>query len=173
MREHITPVCFTGHRVIDTAMLPTLPQLLEDTLVELIRSGYEVFRAGGAIGFDTMAALKVLELKARFPQIKLHLYLPCRDQDKFWNEDEKALYRVILQRADGVFYTTEHYTDGCMLKRNREMIDGCGICIAYYQHQGAGGTGYSYRYALRTGVTVINLATASAESGQTREDGTL
>jgi uncharacterized phage-like protein YoqJ len=163
---------FTGHRVIESEKASALEKLIDRAVEYAYGKGCRKFLCGGALGFDTMAALKVLELKARYPQIKLHLYLPCRDQDKFWNADEKELYRVILQHADDVLYTTEHYTDGCMLKRNREMIDGCGICIAYYQHQGAGGTGYSYRYALRTGVTVINLATASAESGQIREDTT-
>ncbi|MBQ8718679.1 MAG: DUF1273 family protein [Clostridia bacterium] len=152
-----TTVCFTGHRTFSHAALLTLPQLLEDTLTELIQSGYDTFRTGGALGFDTMAALKVLELKARFPHIRLHLYLPCRDQGKFWNEDEIGLFQKILERADDVHYTAEHYTNGCMLQRNREMIDGSAICIAYFDGHG-GGTAYSYGYANRTGVKVINLA---------------
>ena len=150
-------VCFTGHRTIKGAALRELPARLEEALIELIQSGYTVFRAGGALGFDTIAALKVLELKARFPEIQLHLYLPCRDQSKFWNADEIALYQEILTRADDVHYTVERYTDGCMLQRNREMIDGCAICIAYFTQYG-GGTGYSYSYAQRHDVKVINLA---------------
>ena len=153
-----TTVCFTGHRTFSRAALAQLPQLLEDTLTELIQSGYDTFRAGGALGFDTMAALKVLELKARFPHIRLHLYLPCPDQNKFWNEDEKGLYQKILARADDIHYTAQQYTNGCMLQRNREMIDGSAICIAYFDGHG-GGTAYSYGYASRQGVKMINLAT--------------
>ncbi|MBQ7338164.1 MAG: DUF1273 family protein [Clostridia bacterium] len=149
--------CFTGHRHIDPTALKYLPQLLETTLTTLIHNGCRTFRAGGALGFDTLAALKVLELKASYPQIRLHLYLPCRDQTKFWNDDEKYLYQEILTRADDIHYTTDLYTDGCMLQRNREMIDGCDICVAYFQKYG-GGTGYSYRYAQRNGVQIINLA---------------
>ena len=156
-RPENTTVCFTGHRTFSHAALSTLPQLLEDTLTELIHSGYDTFRTGGALGFDTMAALTVLQLKARFPHVRLHLFLPCRDQNKFWNEDEKGLFDKILERADAVHYTTEQYTNGCMLQRNREMIDGSAICIAYFDGHN-GGTAYSYGYANRRGVKVINLA---------------
>lgn len=151
-------VCFTGHRTLPKAALPHLPRLLDRALTDLIlHEGATVFRAGGALGFDTMAALKVLELKARFPQIALHLYLPCRDQDKFWNSDEKELYRKILVRADAIHYTQEHYSDGCMLQRNRDMVDGSDVCVAFFEKYG-GGTGYTYQYALRAGLRVINLA---------------
>lgn len=152
-----TTVCFTGHRTFSHAALSALPQLLQDTLTELIQSGYDTFRTGGALGFDTMAALKVLELKTKFPHVQLHLYLPCRDQDKLWNADEQHLYEQILARADAIHYTADTYTKGCMLQRNREMIDGSAICIAYFDGHG-GGTAYSYGYANRCGVKVINLA---------------
>ena len=152
-----TTVCFTGHRTFSHAALSALPQLLQDTLTELIQSGYDTFRTGGALGFDTMAALKVLELKTKFPHVQLHLYLPCRDQDKLWNTDEQHLYEQILARADAIHYTADTYTKGCMLQRNREMIDGSAICIAYFDGHG-GGTAYSYGYANRCGVKVINLA---------------
>ena len=160
-----TTVCFTGHRTFSRAALATLPQLLDDALTELIRSGYDTFRTGGALGFDTMAALKVLELKARFPHVRLHLYLPCRDQSRLWNVDEQHLYELILSRADDVHYTTDAYTKGCMLQRNREMIDGSAICIAYFDGH-SGGTAYSCNYANRHGVKVINLADYTTEGGE-------
>ena len=158
-------VCFTGHRFLSPRALAALPQLLEDTLTELIQSGYTIFRTGGALGFDTMAALKVLELKARFPHVQLHLYLPCRDQSKLWNTDEQHLYEQILAHADAIHYTTDVYTKGCMLQRNREMIDGSSVCIAYY-HGKEGGTAYSYRYAQRHGVVLINLAQPLMQEGE-------
>ncbi len=155
--DHPLTICFTGHRILPRETLARLPQLLEEVLTALVLDGDTIFRAGGALGFDTLATLKVLELKARFPQTQLHLYLPCRDQDKYWNDDEKALYKQILQRADAIHYTTEQYVDGCMLQRNREMIDGCDICVAFFRGQG-GGTAYSYHYAQQRGLQIINLS---------------
>ena len=50
--------CFTGHRNIAYEDALRLPALLDRVLVELIERGATAFRAGGAIGFDTVAALK-------------------------------------------------------------------------------------------------------------------
>ena len=163
--------CFTGHRYLSPEALQHLPRLLDETLTELIQSGFDTFRAGGALGFDTLAALKVLELKSLFPHIQLHLFLPCRDQDTLWNEDEKQLYQRILAHADQIHYTTEQYCDGCMLERNRQMIDGSHLCIAYC-HSVAGGSGYSVKYARQQGVLLLNLAEQIPEQKHGKEPST-
>ncbi len=149
--------CFTGHRRIAPQHLTQLPSLLDEVLTELIEGGFDTFRAGGALGFDTMAALKVLELKAKYPHIKLHLYLPCRDQDRLWNADEAELYHKIMSHADAIHYTADLYTDGCMLMRNRQMVQDCTLCIAYC-HSMNGGSAYTLRYAQKKEVRLLNLA---------------
>ena len=55
-------VCFTGHRHIAYEAAVRLPSVLEEVLIGLVERGATTFRAGGAIGFETVAALKVLEL---------------------------------------------------------------------------------------------------------------
>lgn len=69
--------CFTGHRELPTDDLPEISKRLEDTLVKLIEQGYRYFGAGGALGFDTLAAQVVLRLRERYPQIRLILVLPA------------------------------------------------------------------------------------------------
>ena len=69
--------CFTGHRELPADDLPEISKRLEDTLVKLIEQGYRYFGAGGALGFDTLAAQVVLRLRERYPQIRLILVLPC------------------------------------------------------------------------------------------------
>ena len=58
--------CFTGHRIIEERHLLLLPGLLEAALRELIADGYYTFAAGGALGFDTLAAETVLSLQREF-----------------------------------------------------------------------------------------------------------
>lgn len=65
--------CFTGHRELQTDDLPEISKRLEDTLVKLIEQGYRYFGAGGALGFDTLAAQVDLRLRERYPQIRLIL----------------------------------------------------------------------------------------------------
>ena len=101
--------CFTGHRVIPARVLPALAGELEQTLRRLIGEGVRYFGAGGALGFDTLAAETVLRLKGEYPDVRLILVLPCRDQTRGWKETDVRRYRDIASRADKVVYTAEHY----------------------------------------------------------------
>ena len=155
--DQLTTVCFTGHREIPPMHALQLPQLLERSLLELIERGATVFRAGGAMGFDTLAALKVLELRETYSAVQLHLYLPCRDQTRGWRERDVEVYRYVLQHADRCVYTSEEYSAGCMQKRNRALVDGSDLCLAYCTHN-RGGSFYTCAYACRQDVELQNLA---------------
>jgi len=123
----------------------------------LIAKGYTVFRCGGARGFDTLAALRVLNLKKTHPEIKLSLILPCKDQAATWNEGERLMWQDILDRADEVRFIAARYTPDCMHLRNRALVDGADTCMAYLTAN-RGGTLYTCSYALKQGLTLINLA---------------
>ena len=55
--------CFTGHRKIPLDQLESVTQRLRDAVIASIKDGYLYFGAGGALGFDTLAAKTVLNLK--------------------------------------------------------------------------------------------------------------
>ena len=118
-------VCFTGHRQISYGDAMKLPALLETVLTDLIQRGAVTFRAGGAIGFDTVAALKVLELRETHPHIRLELILPCRNQTDRWDDTAVRTYQYILERADEHRFLFNTYFEGCMLERDRalDLID--------------------------------------------------
>lgn len=97
----------------------------------LIESGICYFGAGGAVGFDTIAAEEVINLRGRYPQIKLILVLPCPEQANRWDSNAKARYERIKRCADKIVYTSAHYTSDCMYRRNRYLVDGSSICVAY------------------------------------------
>lgn len=69
--------CFTGHRKLPTEKLDKITSELEKTVIGLIADGYRFFGAGGAIGFDTVAAQTVIRLKDKYPKIRLILVLPA------------------------------------------------------------------------------------------------
>ena len=149
-------VCFTGHRQIAYDAAMRIPSLLDEVLTELCERGATTFRAGGAIGFDTVAALKVLELKERYPHIRLELILPCRNQTEYWEETAVRTYQYILSRADSHLFLFDTYFDGCMLERDRRLVEGADVCVAYC-NRSRGGTAYTFTQALRAGLEVINL----------------
>lgn len=148
--------CFTGHRKICAEHMMALPTLLKSEIQKQAEAGVVNFRAGGAIGFDTLAALCVLEQKKHYPDIRLHLILPCRDQDATWSEEDRHVYRFVLSSADSVTYVRERYSEGCMLERDRRLVQGSDVCIAFLT-QSKGGTAYTVSQALKSGLEFVNL----------------
>ena len=154
--NNINTVCFTGHRSIDYNVSVQIPKALKRCLTDLIERGAVRFRTGGAMGFDTIAALCVLELKEIYPHITLELKLPCRDQTRNWDSRSVTVYNYILKRADSVEYVSESFTASCMHERNRRLVDGSDVCVAFL-NKSSGGSAYTFGYALERGLEVINI----------------
>lgn len=149
--------CFTGHRMIPYDQIAQVYTTLQSTIRELIREGTMYFFTGGAVGFDTLCAKAVLELKQEHPAIKLILLLPCQSQARYWSEKEKVEYQEIKSRADDVRYISTEYTKYCMFKRNRALVDNADVCVCYLDKD-TGGTAYTVGYAKSKGLRIVNLA---------------
>ena len=148
--------CFTGHRELPVWGRKELAAKLEETIIGLIDRGLRFYGAGGARGWDTLAAQTVLRLKGRFPHIKLILVFPCRTQTRGWPAADVQEYERIKALADKVVYTSQEYTKGCMHKRNRRLVDYSSVCVCYLTKKN-GGTVYTVDYAKKQGLEVINL----------------
>ena len=149
--------CFTGHREIENEKAYPLSQKLEKAVVYLIENeGVTDFRAGGARGFDNLASLVVLKLKEKYPNIKLHIMLPCKDHSKYFRSLDRNAVDFVLKNADTVTYVNEKYNKGSMFARNRALVDGSDICVAYLDAL-SGGTYYTVNYARKSKVQVVNL----------------
>lgn len=148
--------CFTGHRNIPNSVLPKLRNQATEAVTALIESGIRFFGAGGAIGFNTVAAETVLKLRNRYPQIRLILVLPCPEQADKWSPEAKFRYEQIKKDADKIVYTSKFYTSDCMYRRNRHLVDGSSVCVSYCT-KNTGGTAYTVRYAQQCGLQIISL----------------
>ncbi|MBO5226587.1 MAG: DUF1273 family protein [Ruminococcus sp.] len=151
--------CFTGHRNI--RLSPELKQKLNITLKTLIRNGITDFYAGGALGWDSFCEIAVLRLRSQHPQIRLHLILPCSEDEQTakWNNKQKSAFHAILTAADSVEYISQNYYTGCMKERNARLIALSDFCVCYYDHKNsASGTGQTVRMALSKGIKIYNLA---------------
>ena len=149
--------CFTGHRIMK--ITPELILRLKAAIIDVIGNGVTDFYDGGAIGFDMLAAETVIELKTEYPDIKLHMLLPCpaNEQIKGWNKTQIARYQKILQSADSATVVSEHYTKDCMKRRNERLVELADCCICYCNNQKSG-TGQTVRMAKNKGIKVLNLA---------------
>lgn len=156
MEKAIT-VCFSGHRTLYDPQAE-IESRLEKAVREQIANGAERFICGGAVGIDTIAAQTVLRLKTEFAQVRLMLALPCppNAQTKKFNAEQKKKYFDILEQADEVNILSESYTQGCMMVRNRFMVDNSTILICYLRVD-KGGTYYTVNYARKQGIVLIEL----------------
>lgn len=149
--------CFTGHRSIPSEHAIALYTVLDETIAALYDAGVRTFRAGGAMGFDTLAALRILRFKALVhPDVHLALLLPCKNQTERWPREAVRDYEFILARADSITYVSEYYTNFCMHQRDRALVDGSDFCVAYLTSN-RGGTAYTVSCAIKQHVTLINL----------------
>ena len=151
--------CFTGHRSIKEAP-SAVSARTADAVRALYERGYTDFCAGGARGFDALAAQTVLSLRAELPDIRLILILPFDDQyekEKGWSEAEIRQYREIKESAAEVVILSGGAGAYAYHRRNRELVDRSSVCIAYLERLKSG-TGYTVKYALDSGLEIINIA---------------
>lgn len=149
--------CFTGHRQIPAAALAPLTHQLDLAILAVYNMGVREFYTGGAVGFDTLAAERVLFFRATHPDVRLVLLLPCRNQYERWPKEAIRRYREILAAADHYRYISEFYSDAAMRERNMALVRNTDICLAFVTHD-ASGAGQTMRAAERAGKSVVNLA---------------
>ncbi|MGN0824127.1 MAG: SLOG family protein [Candidatus Coproplasma sp.] len=134
---------FTGHRNVRGDLdVNALTALIKS----LIEKGVTTFYNGMARGFDLISAQCVLNLKKDYPLIKLIACVPCPNQEKYYNEEDRETYYKVLERCDEVKLLSDKYHKGCMLIRNRYMVDNSSYLIAY-ERGDDGGTEYTLKYA--------------------------
>lgn len=149
--------CFSGHRIISNNDYDKVYNDTKKAVISLIEKGVIYYDAGGALGFDTLAAQVILDLKKEYPQIKLILVLPCVNQTMKWNQRDIEVYDDIKSKADKVVTLSECYYEGCMQARNRYLVQGSNYCVCFLKNVYSG-TGYTVRYAEQQGLTILNVA---------------
>lgn len=166
MPNDLQTICaFSGHRPSkfpwrdnegdDRCIL--LKNALNTQIEKLASAGVTDFLTGMARGVDTWAALLVLELREQNPKLRLHCILPCREQAEKWATADQDIYFSVLRQADSVVYVNRHYNKGCMLARNRFMVEHSGLLLAVYNGEQRGGTAATVRWAQKLGREIIIL----------------
>ncbi len=157
--DSITTVCFTGHRRIPDDKKKAVASMLADILLRLYERGARVFKAGGAVGFDTMAAHAVFDLRVKMndPSVRLELCLAAPDQADKFSRYDAIIFNMIRENSDAVSYASDKSNTKSYYARNRTLVDGSDVCVAYCT-KNKGGSYYTCTYALTHGVEFINVA---------------
>lgn len=157
-------VCtFTGHRPQrlpwgDDETDPRCAALklrLAQEIQRLCKAGYDTFLSGMAMGCDLYFAQAVLEIR-EIEDIALWAVLPYNAQSARWPLEQRTRHGVLCDAADRVLSLEDSYTDGCMLRRNRWMVDRANCLLTVYDG-GPGGTGATVHYAKQRGISLLPL----------------
>lgn len=151
--------CFTGHRDLPALLADDIAQRTRQAVVRLAEKGYRFFGAGGARGFDALAAETVLSLRDQYPQIRLILVLPFPEQYRHetgWTRAEIEQCHRLQEQAAKVRILSEGYSSGVYYRRNKHLVNWSSACIAYMVRQNTG-TSYTVNYARSKGLEIINV----------------
>ena len=164
MASALVTCCFTGHRPSklpwgyreDDLRCLDLKMDIVQALVDLYKKGYRSFYCGMAEGCDLYFAESVLMLRQVHGDAELHAALPCRTQADRWSAGQQCRYRAILEQCNSVTVLQESYSPGCMMARNRFMVNRSTVLLACYNGE-AGGTRNTILYAKEQGLKIITI----------------
>ena len=156
--------CFSGHR---PSKLPWKTNecdprcaKLKNTLYEIAEcvylSGVRHFICGMALGADLYICEAALDLRRRRPGVTVEAAIPCEEQAARWGERDRNRYFALVKDCDYETMVQHHYDRGCMLRRNRYMVDRSSMLIAAYDGL-LGGTMYTLAYAMKKGLEIVTL----------------
>ena len=159
-----TTCSFTGHR---PEKLPwrgdesdprclALKERLAAAVKDAYDKGMRHFMCGMARGADFYFCDAVLELWERGSGETLQPVIPCEVQAARWSERERERWFSLVERCDGETMLQHHYDKGCMLRRNRYLVDHSSMLIAVYDGM-LGGTMYTLSYAMKRGLETVIL----------------
>ena len=149
--------CFTGHRNLPIHQEEEIWQRVCTRLYPLLERGVRYFGVGGAIGFDTLVAEKLLNLRKTYPQIRVILVQPFQGCQSRWTPAQQARAAAVENRVDKVVICCRTPSREAFLARDRHLVDGSAYCIGYCTRS-TGGTAYTLRYAQKQGLQVWNIA---------------
>ena len=160
-------VCaFTGHRPErlpwggdeTDARCAALRHRMEQVVTELHAQGFETFLCGMARGCDQYFAEAVLACRAAgtAPEAILTAMVPCPSQKDGWPAGEQARYDALLAACSAVEVLEPVYTPGCMLRRNRAMVQRASLLISVFDGT-PGGTASTLRFAAKQGIEILPL----------------
>ena len=130
MDKRTQTCCFTGHRHLPAGEEEAIWQRVQEHLIPLLEQGVRYFGVGGALGFDTLVAEKLLDLRRQYPQIRVILVLPFRGYQSRWTAAQQARAARIESRVDKVVYCCDAPSREAFLARDRHLVDGsaCLLC---------------------------------------------
>ena len=92
--------CFTGHRNLPAGQEDEIWKRVYVCLEPLLEEGVRYFGVGGALGFDTLVAERLIALRESQPQIRIILVQPFQGYQSRWTPAQQARAAAVEARVD-------------------------------------------------------------------------
>mgnify|MGYP005857219831 FL=1 len=166
-------VCFSGYR---PEKLPwgydecdprcaQLKQRLRRAVCAACDDGFRHFICGMANGCDLYFFDAARYLRLQHPEVTIEAAIPFAGQADRWRPELRERYAYDLRQCDYQTLVQEAYTPGCMMRRNRYMVDASRILIAAFDGR-PGGTARTLEYAARRRLEIIQIPIDSAPADE-------
>jgi len=164
--EKCKTVCFSGYRP-EKFPFPleagceayiTLQANITRAIGESVQDGYTRFLSGMAKGFDLVCSAILLEMKnmsqvyTDFELVAVRPFAGHGFQGRWCD-----IHDMILEQADEIITLPSQANRQAYLKRNLFMVEQASRLLCYYDGQ-PGGTAHTFRWAVRNGLDIYNLA---------------
>lgn len=145
--------CFAGHRFASHSLLQEITLAVED----IVRDSEDIeFYSDGMGQFDKLCVQAVREIKKRYPEKEICLFLVLPSYQYAPGNDELRYMRNLF---DDIFVCdasdSSHYKS-MIGKRNRWMVEQSDAMIAYVLHE-SGGAYTSLKFARKKGLRIIRV----------------
>ena len=131
-----------------------LVEIVTNSVLETVKDGALTIRA---VSYTHLYCCEAaLALRERRPGVTVEAVIPCEEQAARWRERDRERWFSLVERCDNETMLQHHYDRGCMLRRNRYLVDHSAMLIAVYDGM-LGGTMYTISYAMKRGLDVVTL----------------
>ncbi|XID90156.1 DUF1273 domain-containing protein [Paenibacillaceae bacterium WGS1546] len=132
--------------------IPYIRRAIEARLIPLLEEGLEWIVTPGQYGVDLWACETAIELKERYPHLKISILTAFAGQEEKWKEDKQDYYRGILRGVDYVGTVSKRPYSGAWQFRARDELllrKTDGILLVYDDEAGEGSPKFMKERALR------------------------
>lgn len=153
----MTKCCFAGHRCAPQRLLKEIISAIED----LIQSSDQLeFYSGGMGDFDKMCEQAVREMKKKYPEKEIYLYLVLPSYQYAPKNEERQYMSTLFDDVFVCDASDGSHPKAMIGKRNRWLVEQSDVMIAYVKHEN-GGAYSTLKYAQRQNLKIICIGMES------------
>ncbi|MCJ0913908.1 DUF1273 domain-containing protein [Mammaliicoccus sciuri] len=140
----MTSVYFTGYKPFelnifknDQPEVKVIKAYLKEIIEQEIEEGMEWVIISGQLGFELWVAEVTIEMKNKFPQLKLAILTPFLNHYNKWNETNQQAYQNIVAQADYVnaIHQSEYQGGFQFQQANEFILDNTDKTILFYDDE--------------------------------------